>query len=113
MKTLSATSINETKTFQADKSEARDIAGSVAQTIHAASLTVVPQTQKNALLGIVNGGTHTQGTLEKAFLKLSGKIGSSDYNNVIQAFQDVLAGAGASKFETGSVNDKETDTKNP
>ena len=50
--------------------------------------------------------------LEKAFLKYSGKKGTSDYLAVTQAFQDVLNGAGAGKYETGSVNDKETDTKN-
>ncbi len=112
LKTLSEIPVNETRTALADQSEARDIAGSIAQTIFAASNTLVPAAQKNTLLGVLNGGTHTQGALEKAFLKLAGKKNTTDYNNVIQAFQDVLTGAGAAKFETGSVNDKETDTKN-
>ena len=112
LKTLSKKPVNETRTLPADQSEARDIAGSVAQTIFAASTSVVSATQKNALLGVLDGATHTQGTLEKAFLKLAGKKDTADYNSVKQAFQDVLAGNGAGKFETGSVNDKETDTKN-
>ena len=72
----------------------------------------ITQAQKDALLGVVNGGTHTQGTLEKAFLTLAGKIGTADYNAVQTAFQTVLSGGGAAKFESGSVNDKETDSKN-
>ena len=112
LKTLSKSPVNETQTLKADRSEARDVSGSIAQTIFAASTSVVSATQKNALLGVLNGGTHTQGTLEKAFLKLAGKKGTTDYNNVTQAFQDVLSGNGAAKFETGSVSDKETDTKN-
>lgn len=116
LKTLSTTPVNETQAL-ADRSEARDIAGSIAQTIFAASTSVVPATQKNTLLGVVSGMTHTQGLLEKAFLKLAGPKSTTlkpnaDYDNVVKAFQDVLSGAGGSKFETGSVSDKETDTKN-
>ncbi len=112
LKTLSKTPLSDKRDLKADQTEARDIAGSIAQTIFAASTTDVPAGQKNTLLGVLNGSTHTQGTLEKAFLKYSGKKGTSDYIAVTQAFQDVLAGAGGSKFETGSVTDKETDTKN-
>ena len=112
LKTLSKTSLSDKRDLKADQTEARDIAGSIAQTIFAASTTDVPATQKNTLLGVLTGATHTQGSLEKAFLKYSGKKGTSDYLAVTQAFQDVLNGAGAGKYETGSVNDKETDTKN-
>lgn len=103
------TLVAENTTFQADLWEARDIAGSIAQTIFASGLST---TQKNALLGVDNGTTHTPGSLETAFLKVSGKKGSPTYNAVIDAFQLVLDGAGASRFEVGSVSDKETDTKN-
>jgi hypothetical protein len=97
-------------TVKADYWEARDIAGSIAQTIFASGLTA---SQKSALIGTVTGaGTHTAGSLETAFLKLSGKKGTPTYNAVTAAFQTVLDNQGAAKFEIGSVVDKETDTKN-
>ena len=96
-------------TFKADKTAAFDIAGSIAQTIKdAATAAVISNAQRDALIGTAG----TQGSLEKAFLKLAGKVGSPEHTAVIQAFDDVISGAGATKFENGSVNDPETDTKN-
>ena len=59
LKTLSKTPLSDKRDLKADQTEARDIAGSIAQTIFAASTTDVPATQKNTLLGVLNGSTHT------------------------------------------------------
>lgn len=108
-----ASLITRTQTFKADLWEARDIAGSIAQTI--LNDTTMTTQQKNTLLGVSTGATtHSAGTLEKAFLVLSGKKLSPTYLAVIQAFDDVIHGLGGSKFETGSDPEpfKETDNKN-
>lgn len=46
LKTLSKTPLSDKRDLKADQTEARDIAGSIAQTIFAASTTDVPATQK-------------------------------------------------------------------
>ncbi len=100
-------------TLKADKTEAQDIAGSIAQTIYTYYTTLFPDAVKRDAL-LVAGGA-----LEKAFAKLSGTALSPDNAATIAAFAMVRAGGGAAKFEdgtqpaaTGSINDKETDSRN-
>jgi hypothetical protein len=106
IKTLSKKALNDSLTLAADLTEASDIAGSIAQTIHE-NLPDGPH--KTNLLG---NGTTIIGALEKAFAKLAGKAGTDDNLAVGNAIKTVRDGLGASKFENGSVNDPETDTKN-
>jgi len=112
---VEANLVARTQTFKADLWEARDIAGSIAQTILAS--TTMTQAQKNLLLGTTpdaNNPTsgHTAGTLEKAFFKLGGTKTSGTALAIIKAFDDVLHNLGGAKFEVGSDIDKETDNKN-
>lgn len=105
--------VANTQTFKADLWEARDIAGSIAQTIFENGTLTADQ--KKALLGEISGSSHAPGALEKAFLKLSGKAGSNTALAVSAAFDAVLRGNGAAKFEDGADNrpiDRETDQKN-
>jgi len=103
--------VAKTQTFKADLWEARDIAGSIAETIIESTLS---QSQKDALLGQATGGSgHSQGALEKAFVKLAGAKTSGTALAVIAAFEQVLHGGGVlTNFENGSDIDKETDHKN-
>ncbi len=101
-------------TLKADKTEAQDIVGSIAQTI------LSYYTAQNSLAtgtALIAPGS----ALEKAFLKLSGKKGSADLAAATTALNDVRGGLNspATRFEdgtkakiNGSVNDKETDTRN-
>lgn len=101
-------------TLKADQTEAQDIVGSIAQTIlsyYTAQNSVATGT------ALIAPGS----ALEKAFLKLSGKKGSADLAAATTAFNDVRGGLNspATRFEdgtkakiNGSVNDKETDTRN-
>ena len=112
LKVLSKTSVEESKTLVADQSAAKDIAGSIALTIHSSGL---PTGQRAALLA-------STGVLQKAFLKLAGKAGTSDSNGLIQSITDVrdnpttvvLAFEDGTKFNELSTtfNDKETDKRN-
>lgn len=104
---LSKKAVNETKTLPADTSEARDIAGSMALVVSISTLTA---DQKAALIGPdVKKGAIGKGVLAKA-----GKKTGADYLAAVAALEEVRdnPGAAATKFETGSVTDKETDTKN-
>lgn len=112
LKALSKTSLEESKTLQADQSAADDIAGSIALTIHSSGL---PPVQRDALL-------KSTGVLQTAFLKLAGKAGTSDSNALIQAITDVRDNPATVvlAFEDGTktaelsttFNDKETDKRN-
>ncbi len=110
---LAAKLVATTQTLKADLWEARDIAGSIAETIFRSSLS---PSQKAALLGTGIDTAANQGPLLSAFLKLAGKKGSLTYQAVIQAFVDVRAGNGVGKFENGLdtllPHDKETDHVN-
>jgi len=102
-----------TQTLKADLWEARDIAGSIAETIFRDPTLTAGQ--KTALLGTGIDTAANQGPLLSAFLKLAGKKGSATYQAVIQAFVDVRNNQGALKFENGVDllgPDKETDHVN-
>jgi hypothetical protein len=101
--------VAKTQTLKADLWEARDIAGSIAQTIKTS--TVLTAGQIAALLGTSNDTTATQGPLLVAFLKLAGKKGSATYQAVLDAFAAVRAGNG-NVFEVGNDPFDETDNRN-
>jgi len=95
----------DSKTQKADLTEARDIVGSIFQTIFTSSLSAAT---KAALLGTVAA----PGSIELAFLKATAKPGTTHYVQVQQAVDDVLNGMGGTKFEVGSDYDPITDNVN-
>ena len=112
IRVLSKKDLVESKNLLADRSEAQDIAGSIAETIRSVS-----PARQQALLGTLNGTTLTPGTLTLAMLRALGSAPTATrpnphYSEVQAAIVLVLQDLGADKYETGSVNDKETDTKN-
>lgn len=98
--------------LKADQTEAQDIAGSIAQTIYSFYTAAANTATRDALIA-------PGGALEKAFAKLSGKALSPNNAATLTAFALVRGGTAGTRFEdgtqpavTGSINDKETDSRN-